>query len=67
MLPLSQLQAVPPEMPAVKAVELMTRENLDQLSVVSDGKLQGIFSRGQLLRFVQVYSGSKSDRHGRAA
>lgn len=67
MLPLSQLQAVPPEMPAVKAVELMTRENLDQLSVVSDGKLQGIFSRGQLLRFVQVYSGPKSDRHGRAA
>jgi Zn-dependent protease len=67
MQPLSQLHAVGPEMPAVKAVELMTRENLDQLSVISDGKLQGIFSRGQLLRLVQVYSASGGEPHDRAA
>jgi Zn-dependent protease len=67
MRPLSQLQAVPPEMPAVKALELMGRENLDQLSVVSNGKLQGIFSRRQLLRFVQVYSASGERPHNRAA
>lgn len=57
MRPLNQLRAVPPEMPALKALELMSRENLSALAVVSDGKLQGIFSRAQVLSFLQIYSG----------
>ena len=44
-------------MPVVKALELMTRENINQLPVVSDGRLEGIFSRGRVVRFLQVYSG----------
>ena len=59
MRPLSQLRAVPPEMPAVKAVELMRRENLNELAVVSNGKLEGIFSRAQILRYLQIYSGEQ--------
>ncbi len=57
MRPLSQLRTVPPEMPALKALELMGRENVSQLAVVSKGTLQGIFSRAQVLRFLQIYSG----------
>ncbi len=54
---LDQVRSVPPDMPADKALELMARENLSQLAVVSDGKLQGIFSQAQVLRFLQIYSG----------
>lgn len=57
MRPLNQIRAVPPEMPALKALELMSQENLNQMTVVSDGKLQGIFSRDQVLRFLQLHSG----------
>jgi Zn-dependent protease/CBS domain-containing protein len=59
MLPLNRVRAVPSEMPAVDAVELMGRENLTELAVVDNGKLQGIFSRVQVLRFLQIYSGLK--------
>lgn len=66
MRPLSQLHAVPPEMPVIRALELMSRESVSQLPVVSDGKLQGIFSRAQLVRFLQIYS-SSGEATGRAA
>jgi Zn-dependent protease/CBS domain-containing protein len=67
MRPLGDLRTVPPDMPALKAVELMNRENLNQLAVVSEGNLQGIFSRGQILRFLQLHSGMGEDSHGVAA
>ncbi len=67
MRPLGDLRTVPPDMPALKAVELMNRENLNQLAVVSDGNLLGIFSRGQILRFLQLHSGMGEDSHDVAA
>jgi Zn-dependent protease/predicted transcriptional regulator len=67
MRPFHKLLAVPPDMPAVKALELMSRENVNQLPVIADGKLQGIFSRSQLLRFMQVYAGYGSERQDHAA
>jgi Zn-dependent protease len=66
MRPLSQLRSVAPEMPALKALELMARENLNQLAVVSNGELQGIFSRGQVLRFLQFHSGIGEDTRNAA-
>lgn len=67
MRPLSKLVAVAPEMPADKAIELMSRENVNQLAVIADGKLQGIFSRSQLLRFIQLSAERQSQTHDRAA
>jgi predicted transcriptional regulator len=67
MRPLDQLRSVPPQMPVVKALELMTRENLNQLPVVSNGKLEGIFSRGRVVRFLQVYSGLGEESKDMAA
>lgn len=56
MQPFNQVPQVPPDMPAVKALELLGRENISELAVVSQGKLEGIFSRGQVARFFQVQS-----------
>jgi Zn-dependent protease len=67
MRPLNQLRTVPPDMPVVKALELMGRENLNQLPVVSDGKLEGIFSRGRVVRFLQVYAGLREESKDIAA
>ncbi len=57
MRPLNQLRSVSPEMPAFQALELMARDNAYQLAVVANGKLQGIFSRDQVLRFLQLHAG----------
>jgi Zn-dependent protease/predicted transcriptional regulator len=67
MRPLDNLRKVPPEMPALKALELMTRDNLNQLAVVSEGHLLGIFSRGQILRFLQLHSSMGYDQRDMAA
>jgi len=57
MRPLDQMPRVPPDMPVLKALELMTREGVDELAVTSNGELEGIFSRAQVMRFLQIYSG----------
>src|SRR5207249_4874828 len=54
MRPLSQLRTVAPDTPAIRALELMSREDMNQLPVVSDGHLQGVFSRGHVLRFLST-------------
>lgn len=54
MRPLAQLRTVAPETPAIQALELMSREDINQLPVLSDGHLLGIFSRGQVLRFLKT-------------
>lgn len=59
MMPLDRVKAVSAETPAMDAIELMGREKLTELAVIDDGKLEGIFSRGQVLRFLEIHSGLK--------
>src|SRR5437667_6184192 len=54
MRPLGQLRTVAPDTPAIHALELMSREDMNQLPVISDGHLQGVFSRGHVLRFLST-------------
>ena len=54
MRPLSQLRTVAPDTPAIHALELMSREDMNQLPVIFDGHLQGVFSRGHVLRFLST-------------
>ncbi len=54
MRPLAQLRTVAPDTPAIQALELMSREDINQLPVISDGHLQGVFSRGHVLRFLRT-------------
>jgi Zn-dependent protease/CBS domain-containing protein len=53
MRPLAQLRTVAPDTPAIQALEVMSREDINQLPVLSDGKLQGMFSRSHVLGFLR--------------
>ena len=53
MRPLSQLKTVSPDASALQALETMSREDVNQLPVVSNGQLEGIFSRGSVMGFLR--------------
>jgi Zn-dependent protease/CBS domain-containing protein len=54
MRPLRELRTVRPDTPAMEALELMSREDINQLPVVADGRLLGIFSRAHALQVLQT-------------
>lgn len=56
MRPLDRMRTVSPDTPALQALEMMAREDINQIPVVSDGHLEGIFSRAHVLRFLQLQS-----------
>ena len=49
MVPLDRLRTVTPETPVTEALEIIGRENIHQLPVVSNGRLEGMISRDQIL------------------
>jgi Zn-dependent protease/predicted transcriptional regulator len=53
MRPLSQLRTVAPDTPAIRALETMSREDINQLPVVSNGELVGVFSRSSVMGFLR--------------
>jgi CBS domain-containing protein len=54
MLPLSRVRTVAPETPALQALQMMGRDDINQLPVVSNGHLEGIFSRTHVVRFLHA-------------
>ncbi len=54
MRPLDQVRAVTPDTPVTEAMEIMAREDVNQLPVVKDGHLEGFISRGGILRLLQT-------------
>ena len=56
MRPLSQLRTIAPDTPAIQALEIMSREDINQLPVLSNGRLEGIFSRTHILGFLQNHA-----------
>ena len=56
MRPFGQLRTVAPDTPAIQALELMSREDINQLPVISDGRLEGVFSRSHVLRFLRTHA-----------
>jgi Zn-dependent protease/predicted transcriptional regulator len=56
MRPLSKLRTVSPETPALEALQMMGREDVNQLPVVSDGHLEGILSRTHVVRFLHLHA-----------
>ncbi|HLR07373.1 MAG TPA: CBS domain-containing protein, partial [Pyrinomonadaceae bacterium] len=54
MLPLEKLHAVKPATSLTEALETMGREDINQLPVMSNGHLDGIVSRGHILRLLQT-------------
>ena len=54
MRPLAQSLTVKPDTPADQAFELMAKAGVTQLPVVSDGRVEGLFSQNQILKFLQI-------------
>ena len=54
--PLDVLRTVKPDTLVVEALEIMGREDLNQLPVVRDGRLEGVVSRGHVLRLLQTHT-----------
>jgi Zn-dependent protease/predicted transcriptional regulator len=54
MRPIDQLRTVTARTPVTDVLETMGREDVNQLPVVSNGKLEGVISRGQVLRYLQT-------------
>lgn len=53
MRPFDKVHAVGPDTPVAKAMEVMAREDLNQIPVVSDHHFEGMISRGNILRVLQ--------------
>ena len=56
----SQLQVVSPNAPITDALEIMVRENVNQLPVASDHHLEGLLSRAHLLDILRTRSELKT-------
>jgi Zn-dependent protease/CBS domain-containing protein len=54
MRPLDKLHAVDPDTPVADALESMGRDDINQLPVVSDHRLEGVISRSHVLRLLQA-------------
>lgn len=54
MRPLDRLRTVTPRTTIMEALEIMGREDVNQLPVVTDNRFVGILSRGHLLRLLQT-------------
>ena len=52
MRPLDQLHAVTPGTPIADILEIMDQEDINQLPVVRDGRIEGVISRGGVLRLL---------------
>jgi Zn-dependent protease/predicted transcriptional regulator len=54
MRPIHQLRTVTTDTPLMEALEMMSREDVNQLPVVSGGRLEGVVTRGQVLQYLQT-------------
>ena len=53
MLPLEEMPAVTPEQSALEVVERMTRDDVEELPVVEQGEIRGLFTRTSVLEYLQ--------------
>jgi CBS domain-containing protein len=52
MRPIDEIRTVQPGTPLKAALEIMSRENLNQLPVVQDDHVEGVLTRARLLNFL---------------
>ena len=56
MRPLEDLRAVAPDTLLTSALESMGRFDLNQLPVISNGHLEGVLSRAQIVSYLQTHT-----------
>jgi CBS domain-containing protein len=54
MQPLDKLRAITPDTPVREAMEIMSREDVNELPVMRDGRIEGFITRGGVLRLLQT-------------
>ena len=54
MRPLDQLHTVQPETSVIDALERMSKDDVNQLPVITDNHLEGVISRANVLQFLQT-------------
>ena len=54
MRPLNRLHTVTPDTTVVDALQAMGREDLNQLPVVSNGRMEGMLSRSRIVQVLQT-------------
>jgi predicted transcriptional regulator len=54
--PLGEVRSVSPDTPVAEALQTMGQEDLNQLAVVEAGRMEGMLSRGHILRALQTRS-----------
>jgi Zn-dependent protease/CBS domain-containing protein len=54
MKPLEGMQAVSPDAPLANALQVMTKENVNQLPVMENSHLEGVLSRAEVLSYLQT-------------
>ncbi|HLO00658.1 MAG TPA: site-2 protease family protein [Pyrinomonadaceae bacterium] len=64
MLPLEKLHTIDPETPVKEALEVMGREDVNQLPVLLNGTVAGIITRGDVLRLLQTRAEMQTMRSG---
>ncbi len=52
MKPLSELHTASPDMPASEALELLGKHDINQLPIITGGRLEGMISRDVILRYL---------------
>ncbi len=55
MRPLEDVRSVAPDAPLASALEMMSRDDLNQVPVVSAGHLEGVLSRAEVLSYLQTH------------
>ena len=53
-IPIDRIRTVAPDTNVTQALEMMVRDDVNQLPVISDGKLAGVISRGNVIQFLQT-------------
>ena len=61
MRPIDEVHSLPPDAPAMQAMEMMGRQDVNQIPIVMGGQLQGIVTRAHLLQIIH----SRSELLGR--
>jgi CBS domain-containing protein len=54
MRPLKHLRTVTPDTPVIDALQAMGRDDINQLPVMSNGRMEGILSRGRIVQALQA-------------
>ncbi|HEY2384281.1 MAG TPA: CBS domain-containing protein [Terriglobia bacterium] len=56
-IPLNRIHSVSPDAEVAQAMDIMVRENINQLPVISNGELAGVITRRGVLQFLKAHGG----------